>query len=1760
MNRFKQKIVLFLATALTFNFVNFPIKTLAASEPSLLITELMPNTKNANSADAYEFIELYNNSQNTINAKDYKLIYHYDDSNKDIPWDITSDVQIPAKTSFIVWVDNGSNSSLTTTDFKSAFNIPSTVDDKYIIKMPCGGGMSNSSPRTIHVQKDDNTEISSASYVGSDASDDTKSVHYKYSGSSTAASEKTIGIPSPSSLSSEEGTTIQKDVTAPVITHTKIADISDTTKDVTISAVITDDNKVVTTKLYYKNDKDTDFKSVDLSNGEKGNFSAVIPVAALTGKSITYYIEASDGTNTAKTEQYSVNINNSGTTEDSKQPPLLITELVPDSKTNLNGSDAYEFIEIYNNTDKDIDLKDYKIHYNYPDKGDSSDILWPSTPDSVIIPSGKPLVLWIMNGNNDSLTVEDFNKYYNSSLIANKNIVQIHSAGMANSGARGIKIDTNTGMNLVKALYDMNGADDVDPDQGIQYGYNAKDPYNLINKGKNAATPGTVLDSQVPVHRLHISEDSEVPYIKDKSAATIDPKVEFNFNADITDNASVKTAALYLKSNVDSDYTKYNLTVSSDGTFQKILSSSDVIGKKYFDYYFEASDGINTAKTKAKHLVIENVSTDQLRLNVDNTFIAKGTVPIRASEDTYPSSAKLTVSGQDVTSLSKPGLEKEPVFVFDVTQTDTWFKNGVTIGNDILSVFDDGTYSNWKTMSIPVSNSYFQQGKPFKININAGTKSSPLEHYDGENNDDFQVKNIRLILPDGRELRCTGYEDPNKLINMGDSAGKSEVLDCNFNVPDDAYKAVEYQWDTTKVSDGNYSISAVDGSNSAAASIKVDNTAPEITTNMISKQYKGDFSIEASAVDVTSGLKSLNATLDGERIVLPYKTSSVTLKFGNHILKLEAEDNVGNTSEKTINFKTPVENPDKPELISPIDGTKLNGNNATLTAKVSDPTQDNMTVNFKKGYKYTVADKEITVKSGAVDYHPVDGSVVTGSDLGLLKNDDGKELTNKSTDKFPYHIFEVKVPEDAGNDSVANVSWKGSSNANSKLAMYVWNYTSSIWEPVVSHIVTDDKEFELNADVNVKDRVSNGTVKVLVQEYMTTGTQSINNKNTQTNPNIPTGNVNDTPRSDYDFTLAWETDTQYYNATWYQHQLDIHNWLLANKDRMNIKYLFHTGDIVDDSTVGNQWQNADNAYKMLDQAGFPYGVLAGNHDVGQKNNDFTDYSKYFGEDRYKNNPWYGGDYQNNRGHYDLISAGGIDFIMIYMSWAPGDDEIAWVNSVLKQYPNRKAILNFHEYLEVTGGLGPIPQRIQNEIVKPNPNVCMVFSGHYHSANQVVTQYDDNGDGVPERKVHQILFDYQGLTEGGLGYLRLLHFDLKDKKIIFRTYSPSLDDYDANVSDFPVTNEEFEVPFQDLGLSPKEKEVSTDYVKVNLYTNNKIGEVQNVKSGSEVTTQWNNIPQTTAGWYAEAADAFGGITRSEVNYVTGSEILKGVTITADNTTLERTKTAKLSVKGKLNDNSDADLSKATIQYTSSNPSIVSVDGKGVITANKVGSADITAVVTLNGTIVQSNAMTITVNEINMGAVNLGINPDKSLVGAGEELQVKLNAKAAKNLYGLDSTFSYDPSLFELESVTVDKDFATDSGKAYVNYKDDNGRVRIVTSLTGATQGVTGDANVIDIKLKAKNKDGKTSFTIAKGAKVSDSQGAIFTTPEDISNEITVANADVTGGGIAINDLVLVARAFGITSKDQGYNAAFDMNKDGVIDIVDISYVAKKVLGL
>ncbi len=199
------------------------------------------------------------------------------------------------------------------------------------------------------------------------------------------------------------------------------------------------------------------------------------------------------------------------------------------------------------------------------------------------------------------------------------------------------------------------------------------------------------------------------------------------------------------------------------------------------------------------------------------------------------------------------------------------------------------------------------------------------------------------------------------------------------------------------------------------------------------------------------------------------------------------------------------------------------------------------------------------------------------------------------------------------------------------------------------------------------------------------------------------------------YTFVWMSDTQYY-AQGHPHIFDkMTEWIKENKEKHNIKYVFHTGDIVDDSMVMKQWKNADHSMRTLDKAGIPYGVLAGNHDVGHKDGTYRTFGDFFGSRRFEQNMHYGGSYKNNRGHYDLLSASGNDFIMIYMGWGIAEQEIDWINQVLKRYPDRTAILCFHEYLLVSGNRSPIGETIYRKVVKPNRNVAMVLSGHYHNA-------------------------------------------------------------------------------------------------------------------------------------------------------------------------------------------------------------------------------------------------------------------------------------------------------------------------------------------------------------------------------------------------------------------------------------------------------------
>lgn len=254
-----------------------------------------------------------------------------------------------------------------------------------------------------------------------------------------------------------------------------------------------------------------------------------------------------------------------------------------------------------------------------------------------------------------------------------------------------------------------------------------------------------------------------------------------------------------------------------------------------------------------------------------------------------------------------------------------------------------------------------------------------------------------------------------------------------------------------------------------------------------------------------------------------------------------------------------------------------------------------------------------------------------------------------------------------------------------------------------------------------------------------------------------------------DFTLGVLPDTQAYSKSLPEIFPKMNQWLVANREALNLKYVFHLGDIVNNLDQPYQWRTASQAMHLFDAASVPYGVVAGNHDVGY-GIDYQTYSRYFGEKRFKSRPWYSGSYKDNRGHYDLIDAGGKKFIMIGMGWGIGREEVAWLNQILKQYKDRTAILCVHEYLNGGAQRSIEGNLVFEKVVRTNANVRMVLGGHFYGVARRVDQIDDNLDGRPDRKVIQILTDYQSL-QGGQGFIRVMGFDLSHGRVYVRTYSP-----------------------------------------------------------------------------------------------------------------------------------------------------------------------------------------------------------------------------------------------------------------------------------------------------------------------------------------------------------------------------------------------------
>ncbi|PZE22092.1 metallophosphoesterase [Paenibacillus xerothermodurans] len=820
-------------------------------------------------------------------------------------------------------------------------------------------------------------------------------------------------------------------------------------------------------------------------------------------------------------------------------------------------------------------------------------------------------------------------------------------------------------------------------------------------------------------------------------------------------------------------------------------------------------------------------------LSLDDGDFVQGSKTILATASSAEQEMELLIDG--IKAPLKPVMEQQALLTLEVSDLESGngYVNAVWFNGARIHTFNENMTTFTKVL-IPVPADLLKPGEN-EVIMRSGSTVSPED--EAMEHDDWRFRSLKFELGDGTVLEAPAYNTSTTYV-VGDGSPSSRLPNSlekrfTFTIKDEKFRAYYHIWDTRQLPEGAHQVELIadepTGKKSKAVTVQVDNTAPsvQIVSPAEGNTYKNSVNISLKVNDAGSGTADTVVKLDGKVIVLPEEVLTEKLTAGAHKLEVMTSDKAGNETEAAVSFQVIDEMPKPPLAVHPADLSVVDADRTELSVQVSDTADDALDVSFYKARRFDLGQAVAHAAfSHAADREPplqmvLDGeNALSAAERSLVASRDGQYLVNNDKERFPYHRFSIEVGDNLTGDD--EVVWSGHSLPERLVTMYLWNHDKSVWEDMDSNKGTED--FTLHGKLS-PPFIRNGRVEVLIQDR------------------IPTA-------EDYDFAFLWMSDTQYY-AEKYPNIFDrMIEWAVANWKQRKLSYLIHTGDIVNNWNSKEEWERASGSMRNLDDAGIPYGVVAGNHDVAYDAGIYDDYWKYFGRDRFIGQPTFSGDLNNNRDHYDLVSVNGNDFVIIYLGWLIDQKTFDWADAVLKKHADRNAIIATHEYLKPNKAYYGQGQQIWDELVVPNSNVFMVLGGHNPGVAHNVKKIGD-------RHVLEMLSDYQNGPEGGQGFMRLLQFDLGTSQLFVNTYSPYLNKHNF----FKPEDDELVLP---ITLKPIEKQVATDYIAVYSRTHDLIGEVHEIPSGGTATVAYHGLaPGQTHHWFAVARDQYGGQSRSEV---------------------------------------------------------------------------------------------------------------------------------------------------------------------------------------------------------------------------------------------------------------------------------------------------------
>lgn len=294
----------------------------------------------------------------------------------------------------------------------------------------------------------------------------------------------------------------------------------------------------------------------------------------------------------------------------------------------------------------------------------------------------------------------------------------------------------------------------------------------------------------------------------------------------------------------------------------------------------------------------------------------------------------------------------------------------------------------------------------------------------------------------------------------------------------------------------------------------------------------------------------------------------------------------------------------------------------------------------------------------------------------------------------------------------------------------------------------------------------------------------------------------------------------------------LYQWIAANAETENIKYVLNLGDLADsgvkEEVLKANMEASKNAYDIIAAKNIPMALVPGNHDynenTGYRNtevlNSYFNTTNGYGTNE---NITYMTEGEVENSYHTFTANEGTMFeqkyLIVALEYGARDSVIAWADKVIQEHADYQVIVMTHGYLNYDGTLLNSATRhaashssylktegeeapndadaLWTKLISKHGNIIMVLSGHIGTDDVVVrTDKGVNGNDVVQMLVDGQHRDAENECQG-VGLLGLMRFDGTSGEMTFKYFSP-LQGEDGNTMKYLGTSNQFDLtlPVQD----------------------------------------------------------------------------------------------------------------------------------------------------------------------------------------------------------------------------------------------------------------------------------------------------------------------------------------------------------------------------